>query len=176
MKKLFLSFVIGALALSGCDLFVDPVAYNDTVVETHTKAIDAYNEYVDQSDATPLEGDLDGLDQKRLETIETVKGIRDEIKAMDDLKGDDGLKSAFADDLDDMISVLENQDSKLIELWKRMAEVEGDLPQEMIDEESAIFEEINQAADNAYTALDSAQEAFAEEHGYELETAPIVTP
>jgi len=168
--------LVGAIGLSGCDLFVDPVAYNDTVVETHTRAIDAYNEYVDQSDNTPLEGDLDGLEAKRLETIEAVTAVRDEIKALEGLKDDTDLRDAFASDLDDMISVLENQDSKLIELWKRMAETEGDIPQEMIDEESAIFEEINTAADSAYTALDSAQTAFADKHGYELEATPYVPP
>ena len=168
MKKIFLTLALSLGLLAGCDFFVDPVAYNDKIVAVDEKAIDAYDAYDTLFSNTPVEGDLDALDKKREETITQITTFRAELAAMEGLKGDIGLRDAFLEDFDSMIKTLGTEEKELIELSKKMAAA-PEVDEADITRQDELIDAINASRDAMYEKLSATQEAFATEHGYELE-------
>lgn len=172
MKKLFFTLMLSVLVLAGCDFFVDPVAYNDKVIALDNQAIAAYDAYATEAENTPMEGDLDALDKKRLEALTQLKTSKTELSALEGLKGDTELRDVFIEDLDSMIETLEKEEKELIELWKKM--VASDEPaDEDVAREGEILQVMSDRSDAIYEKVSKVQEAFAIKHGYALEPEQI---
>jgi hypothetical protein len=193
MKKLLITLVlaIGVLGLTGCTVpsmdsvedtlsdaaeavtdtvaAVDPVTYNDSIVDIQTEALDAYNAYDVLVQDTPIGGDFDAVEVARVNTLKTIQDLSTKLSEKNGYMGDTDLRDAFVENLKSLTDSLEKEEEELIKLYVARASVEGDLPEEEVQKEKALLDAISARDDAAYKAIVESQEAFASKYNYELE-------
>jgi len=145
--------------------------HNDKLVDAENEALNGYDAYVALTDNGNLDGDFVMLEKERIRTTEAIKKIQTLIAIMSGFQGDVTLRDGFVKDLQDLIDVLNNEEKKLIELWVKMAPNPDNIPANLIDEENALYDSINDKSTKAYDALSLIQEAFADKYGFKLEVA-----
>ena len=169
MKQAITTLFLALFFMTGCDYLVDPGDYNDQVVDIHGRAIDVYNEYFEETELTDLESDqLDVLEKLRQDTMVQIKSIREELRAVGPLRKDAALVDAFVADLDQLLESMDTMDKELIQLWKKMSQTEGEIPQEDLDRENELLDDIEEVNARTDRKASQVQEAFAEKYGYEL--------
>jgi hypothetical protein len=101
--------------------------------------------------------------------------LRWELADYDSYKWDSSLKEWFLGDLNVVISVLENEDKWLVALWIEINEIPNDdwtdaMETSYTEKENELLESANKKLQESWEKLTMIQEAFAEEHNFELAT------
>lgn len=170
MKKgLLYGFLLSALVLAGCSS-IDPVSYNDEIINPQIDAVNKYMAYDDlaqtQSIAT---GDFAMLETKRVELLTEVKAAREKVAAMKPYKDDAALRDVVVAYLDNMIQSLDNEEKELITLWTKWKTT--DISQEDQTREQELLDAINTRDQEAYDKLNQVQTDFAKKYNYTINSS-----
>ncbi len=159
--------MVGVLALgslTACN-FDSAVEHNDKVVAIVDKATTTYDAYGKFATETEL-SELDAIEQKRKETLETEKTYLAELGALKPYNSDDtDLIDAGKEYVQTSIDVLENEEKALLALWAN----EEISEEEFETQQKELIDAINEKLDTAGDMFDKKQEQFAKDHGYEVE-------
>ncbi len=149
MKKLFTGLMVAVVAMttSGCDLFADPVAYNDQLNELNEESVGAFFDF---GMALGSGGDADALEAERVEALEIVEGVRDQVAALEDFGGNTDFRDSVVDLQELYIEVLEEDVVELIDMY-RLDASEVDMNKviefatSITEKEEAALEKVNAA-------------------------------
>jgi len=148
----------------------DPISYNDSIVDIQTKALDAYNDYDNLVQDTEIGGDFDAVETARVKTLKTIEDLKTTLSKFDGFKWDTNLRDGFVKNLSSLTTSLANEEKELIELYKSRSKLDWtDFPEDEVNREKELLDNIWNRDDLAYQDIVKIQEAFADKYNYDLE-------
>jgi hypothetical protein len=113
------------------------------------------------------------IEERRVQAQSELLALRWDLAAYDDFQWDSSLKDGFLNDLDVVLSVIDNEDKWLVALWIEISEIPNDeridgLEASYTEKENNLLESANKKLQESGENLTRIQEAFAETHNFEL--------
>lgn len=175
MKKgLLYGFLLSALVLAGCSS-MDPVSYNDEIINPQIDAVNKYMAYDDLAQSQSLNtGDFAMLETERQKILTEIKASRDKVAAMKAFKDDASFRDVVVAYFDNMIQSLEGEEKELITLWtKWQADMKGgnSISDEDQTREQELLDAINTRDQAAYENLNKVQAEFSQKHNYTVKSS-----
>ncbi|AKH32714.1 hypothetical protein XF24_00373 [candidate division SR1 bacterium Aalborg_AAW-1] len=174
MKKILslLAFLAVGVFATGCSMSsVDPVTYNDSIVDVMNNIDKVYNDYSVYGEETSLEY-VDKIEERRVQALATMSGLVAQFDTIGSYRDDSTLIDAARDYGKKNLELMDGAEKELVALWKKLADDETMSEETFKAEQKVIVDKINAAFDEMDTTFETIQTSFAAKHGYELEAAP----
>lgn len=170
MKKILSVFAFLAVGVfaAGCSMSsVDPVTYNNNIVDVMDAIDAAYNDYSVYAEETSLTY-VDKIEAKRVEMLAVIQGNIAKFDAMGGYRDDTALIDAARKYSQATVSLMETEEKELLALWTKLAADDTMTEEDFQAQQDVIIKKINAIIETTNTEFETIQTAFAAKHGYEL--------